>query len=120
MTLSVDPVALDGAGSSLADAGTDIDVTLSALTGALAGCGAMCGSDPVGAAMGDAYDRSADALIAAIVAARNGLVNLGDGVRMSAHNYAMAEAQSDVSSGRAIFVMDKHGNLYASTYQRLG
>jgi hypothetical protein len=57
----------------------------------------MCGNDPVGEAMGDAYDRSADALVMAVAAARNGLVTLGVGVRMSALNYSVAEAQSDVS-----------------------
>ncbi|MCI4676803.1 glycohydrolase toxin TNT-related protein [Candidatus Mycolicibacterium alkanivorans] len=35
-----------------------------------------------------------------MAAARNGLVNLGEGVRVSAHNYSLGEAQSDVS-GRA-------------------
>jgi ADP-ribosyltransferase exoenzyme len=95
--LTVDPVALDGAGSSLIDVGKDIGQTLSTLTGALSVSGSMCGNDPVGEAMGNAYDRSADALIKAMAAARNGLVNLGDGVRVSAFNYSMAEAQSDVS-----------------------
>ncbi|CAN5208043.1 hypothetical protein BH09ACT8_BH09ACT8_28910 [soil metagenome] len=98
--LIVDPAALDGAGSSLVDVGKDIGLTLSTLTGTLSGCGSMCGNDPVGESMGNAYDRSADALFKAIATARNSLVNLGDGVRMSAFNYSMAEAQSDVS-GRA-------------------
>jgi hypothetical protein len=98
--LVVDPAALDGAGSSLVDVGKDIGLTLSTLTGALSGCGSMCGNDPVGEAMGNAYDRSADALLKGIATARNSLVNLGDGVRMSAFNYSVAEAQSDVS-GRA-------------------
>src|SRR3954470_21829257 len=98
--LIVDPAALDGAGSSLVDVGKDIGLTLSTLTGTLSGCGSMCGNDPVGEAMGNAYDRSADALLKGIATARNSLVNLGDGVRMSAFNYSVAEAQSDVS-GRA-------------------
>ena len=98
--LVVDPAALDGAGSSLVDVGKDIGLTLSTLTGTLSGCGSMCGNDPVGEAMGSAYDRSADALLKAIATARNSVVNLGDGVRMSAFNYSVAEAQSDVS-GRA-------------------
>jgi hypothetical protein len=95
--LVVDPAALDGAGTSLTGVGEDIGQTLSTLTGALSGGGSMCGNDPVGEAMGNAYDRSADALVKAVAAARNSLVNLGDGVRMSAFNYSVAEAQSDVS-----------------------
>ncbi|RES30813.1 hypothetical protein DSJ77_07370, partial [Mycobacterium tuberculosis] len=46
------------------------------------------------------YDGSAAALVQAMSVARNGLCNLGDGVRMSAHNYSLAEAMSDVA-GRA-------------------
>ncbi len=95
--LIVDPGALDGAGSSLIDVGKGIGLTLSTLTGTLSGCGSMCGNDPVGEAMGHAYDRSADALLKATATARNSVVNLGDGVRMSAFNYSVAEAQSDVS-----------------------
>ncbi|WP_431233244.1 ADP-ribosyltransferse [Mycolicibacterium psychrotolerans] len=95
--LSVNPTALDGAGSALVDVGKDIGWTMSTLEGALSGCGSMCGDDPVGAAMGRNYDSTAAAVLQAIAAARNGLVNLGDGVRVSAHNYSMADAQSDVS-----------------------
>jgi ADP-ribosyltransferase exoenzyme len=98
--LAVDPAALDGAGRSLADVGKGIGLTLSTLTGTLSGCGGMCGDDPVGEAMGQAYDSTATGLVTAIAVSRNGLVNLGDGVRMSAHNYSLAEAQSDVG-GRA-------------------
>ncbi|MCV7017858.1 hypothetical protein [Mycolicibacterium aichiense] len=93
----MDPTALDGAGSALVDVGKDIGWTMSTLEGALSGCGSMCGNDPVGAAMGQKYDSTAAAVLQAIAAARNGLVNLGDGVRVSAHNYSMADAQSDVS-----------------------
>lgn len=114
--LIVDPAALDGAGSSLVDVGKDIGLTLSTLTGALSGCGSMCGNDPVGEAMGNAYDRSADALLKGIATARNSLVNLGDGVRMSAFNYSVAEAQSDVS-GRAqqLPVPSASGKISASS-----
>jgi len=100
VTLSVDPAALDGAGSALVATGDAVGTATTTLTSALSGCGSMCGNDPVGQEMGNAYDRSADGLIKAFVAARNGITNLGDGVRFSAFNYSMAEAQSDVS-GRA-------------------
>lgn len=95
--LTVDPSALDGAGSALIDIGKGIGLTMSTLSGTLAGCGSMCGNDPVGAAIGQRYDASAAAVLQAMAAARNGLVNLGDGVRVSAHNYSRADAQSDVS-----------------------
>ncbi|MBI3213531.1 MAG: ADP-ribosyltransferse [Mycobacterium sp.] len=100
MTLSVDPTALDGAGSALVATGEAIGTATTSLTSALSGCGSMCGNDPVGEEMGHAYDRSAQSLIEAFVTARNGITNLGDGVRFSAFNYSMAEAQSDMS-GRA-------------------
>lgn len=95
--LTVDPSVLDGAGSALIDIGKDIGLTMSTLSGTLSGCGSMCGNDPVGAAIGQRYDASAAAVIQAMTASRNGLVNLGDGVRVSAHNYSMADAQSDAS-----------------------
>ena len=95
--LTVDPTALDGAGATLVDIGKDIGLTMSTLSGTLSGCTSMCGNDPVGAAIGQRYDSSAAAVVQAIAAARNGLVNLGDGVRVSAHNYSLADAQSDVS-----------------------
>ncbi|BBX99010.1 hypothetical protein MLAC_43040 [Mycobacterium lacus] len=60
----------------------------------------MAGDDAAGVVFGRAYDRSAAALFEAMVVTRNGLSNLGDGVRMSAHNYSLAEAMSDVG-GRA-------------------
>jgi hypothetical protein len=98
--LAVDPAALDGAGVTLTDVGQHIGSTLSTLAGALSGCGGMCGDDPVGEAIGESYDAAAAGLLRAFAASRNGLVNLGDGVRMSAHNYSMAEALSD-GRGRA-------------------
>jgi hypothetical protein len=114
--LTVDPVALDGAGSSLVDVGKDVGLTLSTLTGALSGCGSMCGNDPVGEAMGNAYDTTADALVKAMTSARNGLVNLGDGVRMSAFNYSTAEAQSDVfGRGQPLPAPRATGKISAAT-----
>lgn len=57
----------------------------------------MAGNDPAGAALGRSYDSSASKLIQAMATARNGLCKIGDGVRMSAHNYSVAEAMSNVS-----------------------
>lgn len=69
---------------------------ISTLTTALAGSAGMAGDDPAGAALGRSYDGSASKLIEAMAATRNGLCSVGDGVRMSAHNYSLAEAMSDV------------------------
>jgi hypothetical protein len=70
---------------------------ISTLTAALSGCSGMAGDDPAGGALGRGYDSSASTLLAAMVASRNGLCRIGDGVRMSAHNYSVAEALSDIS-----------------------
>ncbi|CCK66137.1 toxin glutamine deamidase domain-containing protein [Mycobacterium canetti] len=98
--LAVDPAALDSAGGAVVAAGAGLGVVISSLTAALAGCAGMAGDDPAGAVFGRSYDGSAAALVQAMSVARNGLCNLGDGVRMSAHNYSLAEAMSDVA-GRA-------------------
>ncbi len=95
--LAVDPAALDSAGAEVVTAGEGLASVISTLTAALSGCSGMAGDDPAGAALGHSYDGSAARLVEAMVATRNGLCGLGDGVRMSAHNYSLAEAQSDVS-----------------------
>lgn len=98
--LACDPAALDRAGATVSATGASLGSVISGLTAALAGSAGMAGDDPVGAALGRAYDGAAAKLIHAMADTRNGLCSIGDGVRMSAHNYAVAEAMSDVS-GRA-------------------
>lgn len=95
--LVVDPTALDSAGIQVVTAGEGLGSVISTLTAALSGCAGMAGDDPVGAALGHSYDGSAPKLVEAMAATRNGLCCLGDGVRMSAHNYSLAEAQSNIS-----------------------
>ncbi|MGH3966650.1 MAG: hypothetical protein ACRDTV_00620, partial [Mycobacterium sp.] len=95
--LAVDPVALNDAGTSVVSAGEGLGSVVSTLTTALAGCSGMAGDDPVGAAFGRSYNSSAAKLVEAMATTRNGLCRLGDGVRMSAHNYSVAEAMSNVS-----------------------
>ena len=95
--LAVDPQALDGAGATVVSASEGLGSVVSTLTTALAGCNAMAGDDPAGAAFGRTYNRSASKLLEAMTTTRNGLCGLGDGVRMSAHNYSVAEAMSNVS-----------------------
>ncbi len=97
MTLAVDPHALDGAGTTVISTADHVGSVLSTLTGALSGSASMCANDPVGAAMGRSYDKTAQSLLQAMATARNGLANIGDGVRVSAYNYARANASADVS-----------------------
>jgi hypothetical protein len=95
--LAVDPAVLDGAGAKVVSAGEALGSVVSTLTTALGGCNGMAGDDPAGAAFGRSYDNSASKLLKAMAATRNGLCCLGYGVRMSAHNYSVAEAMSNVS-----------------------
>ncbi len=94
--VAVDPAALDGAGAAVVSAGEGAGAVISTLSAALSGCAGMAGDDPAGVAFGRSYDHSAAKLVQAMVTTRNGLCNLGAGVRMSAHNYSLAEAMSDV------------------------
>jgi hypothetical protein len=95
--LAVDPEALDSAGTAVISVGDGLGSTVSTLTTALAGCHGMSGDDPAGAAFGHSYDSSASRLIQAMATTRNGLCRLGDGVRISAHNYSIAEASSNIA-----------------------
>lgn len=98
--LACDPTALDRAGATVLSTGESLGSVISALTTSLAGSAGMAGDDPVGAALGRTYNGAAAKVIDAMTSTRNGLCSIGDGVRMSAHNYAYAEAMSDVT-GRA-------------------
>jgi hypothetical protein len=95
--LAVDPAVLDGAGAKVVSTGEALGSVMSTLTSALGGCNGMAGDDPAGAAFGRSYDNSASKLLKAMATTRNGLCCLGYGVRMSAHNYSVAEAMSNVS-----------------------
>ncbi|CQD10290.1 ADP-ribosyltransferse [Mycobacterium europaeum] len=94
--LACDPTALDRAGATMLSVGESLGSVISGLTAALSGSAGMAGDDPVGAALGRAYDGAAAKVIEAMARTRNGLCSIGDGVRVSAHNYALAEALSDV------------------------
>jgi hypothetical protein len=98
--LACDPTALERAGVAVLAAGVSLGSVVSALSAALASSAGMAGDDPVGAALGRKYDGAAAKLIDAMASTRNGLCSIGDGVRVSAHNYALVEAMSDVT-GRA-------------------
>ncbi|OBI34929.1 ADP-ribosyltransferase [Mycobacterium sp. E2238] len=98
--LACDPTAVDAAGTAVLATGESLGSVISTLTAALAGSAGMAGDDPVGAALGRSYDGAATKLFDAMASTRNGLCSIGDGVRVSARNYALADAQSDVT-GRA-------------------
>ncbi len=100
--LAVDPEVLDSAGAAVISVGEGLGSTISTLTTALAGCQGMSGDDPAGAAFGRSYDNSASKLLEAMATTRNGLCRLGDGVRISAHNYSVAEAHSNISGSQHI------------------
>ena len=95
--LAVDPQALDNAGAKVISTGEGLDSVASTLASALGGCGGMAGDDPAGSAFGGSYNAAASKLLEAMATTRNGLCRLGDGVRMSAHNYSVAEANSNIS-----------------------
>ena len=95
--LAVDPEVLDGAGAAVISAGEGLGSVITTLTTSLCGCNGMAGDDPAGAAFGRTYNSSASKLLEAMATTRNGLCRLGDGVRISAHNYSAAEALSNVS-----------------------
>ncbi|HTZ16442.1 MAG TPA: NAD(+)--arginine ADP-ribosyltransferase [Mycobacterium sp.] len=95
--LTVDPAVLDGAGAKVISTGEALGPVFSTLTDVLGGCNGMAGDDPAGAAFGRSYDNSASKLLKAMATTRNGLCGLGYGIQMSAHNYSVAEAMSNVS-----------------------
>lgn len=95
--LAVDPEVLDDAGATVISVGEGLGSTVSTVSTALAGCHGMSGDDPAGAAFGRSYDTSASKLLEAMATTRNGLCRLGDGIRISARNYSIAEAHSNIS-----------------------
>jgi hypothetical protein len=114
--LAVDPQVLDGAGAAVISAGDGLGSVISTLTTALSGCGGMAGDDPAGAAYGHTYNSSASKLLDAMTTTRNGLCRLGDGVRVSAHNYSVAEAMSNVSAhGQPLPAPHQTGAISASS-----
>ncbi|OBF71509.1 NAD(+)--arginine ADP-ribosyltransferase [Mycobacterium sp. 852002-51613_SCH5001154] len=99
--LACDPTALDRGGATVLATGESLGSVISGLTAALAGSAGLAGDDPVGAALARSYDSAAAKVIEAMASTRNGLCSIGEGVRVSAHNYALAEALSDVTGQAA-------------------
>src|ERR1700722_18280341 len=114
--LVVDPQVLDGAGAAVASAGEGLGSAITTLTTSLSGCSGMAGDDPTGAAFGRTYNCSASKLLEAMATTRNGLCRLGDGVRISAHNYSAAEALSNVSGhGQPLPTPHQTGSISAGS-----
>ncbi|HXO82464.1 MAG TPA: ADP-ribosyltransferase domain-containing protein [Mycobacterium sp.] len=114
--LAVDPAVLDGAGTALISAGEGLGSVITTLTTSLSGCSGMAGDDPAGAAFGRTYNSSASKLLEAMATTRNGLCRLGDGVRVSAHNYSAAEASSNVSGhGQPLSAPHQTGSISAGS-----
>ncbi|EUA12626.1 putative nAD(+)--arginine ADP-ribosyltransferase Mav [Mycobacterium kansasii 662] len=112
--LTVDPTALDSSGAAVVAAGENLGSVTSTLTSALGGLAGMAGDDPAGAQFGRAYDQTAATVLQAMAVTRNGLSNLGDGVRMTAHNYSLAEAMSDVAGRAASLPVPKSTSCVAA------
>ena len=114
--LAVDPDVLDGAGAAVISTGEGLGSVITTLTTSLSGCNGMAGDDPAGAAFGRTYNSSATKLLEAMATTRNGLCRLGDGVRVSAHNYSTAEALSNLSGhGQPLPAPHQTGSISAGS-----
>lgn len=98
MTITVDTAVLDTAGSDTIAAMTAFSHAVSTALGALGGPG-MTGTDPAGLVVGQAYDEAAQGAVEAIVDVANGCARIGDLLRTSAFNYAIANHYSAIKPG---------------------
>ena len=96
----VDPARLDASGKTVGAQGDALINALGALDSALAGSGLMCGTDDAGLAFFIDYRKGGQALLSAAESAVNAFRNVGYGVEVSAHNYALSDAVSTVGGGR--------------------
>lgn len=97
--IAVDPAVLDTAGATtLAATQSAISAVQSALA-TLGGTGGMTGTDPAGLVVGQNYDDAASGAVVAAVDTINGVSRIGDLLKMSAYNYAIAEHRSSISPG---------------------
>lgn len=90
--LDVNPAELSAAGQELAGDGNGLVAALSALTAGLSG--ANPGQDPLGQEFARGYRRSGGGLLMAGAAAVSAAQRLAYGIKMSAYNYALANASS--------------------------
>jgi len=95
-TITVDTGVLDGAGDSTIGAAATFIKAVQAALGALGGTGGMTGTDPAGMVVGEHYDNAASSTVVAIVDSTNGTSRIGDLLKMSAYNYAIANHYSAI------------------------
>lgn len=69
---------------------------MQAALGALGGTGGMTGTDPAGLVVGEHYDNAASSTVVAVVDTINGASRIGDLLKMSAYNYAIANHYSAI------------------------
>lgn len=96
----VDPAGLAASGKSVGAQGDALIKALDALNSALSGSGLMCGTDEAGLAFFLDYRKGGQAVISAAESAVNAFRNVGYGVEVSAHNYALSDAVSTIGGGR--------------------
>ncbi|OBF87923.1 hypothetical protein A5791_18515 [Mycobacterium sp. 852002-51163_SCH5372311] len=99
MTITVDTAVLDGAGSDVIGAFNTFTATVGAALAGLGGTGGMTGTDPAGLVVGESYDNAAQGGLEALVDAANGCARIGDLLKMSAFNYAIANHYSAIKPG---------------------
>jgi hypothetical protein len=97
--LTVDPVALSGAGAAVIAAGDGIAAALGALT---FGLGANTGQDHAGEVFGLAYQDAAEAVLKSVAAGINACRSNGFKLQLGASNYSNAEAASTPGGGGAV------------------
>lgn len=96
----VDPERLAASGKEVGAQGDALINALDALDSALAGSGMMCGTDAMGMAFFMDYRKGGQGVISAVESAVNAFRNVGYGVEVSAHNYAVSDAVSTVGGSR--------------------
>jgi hypothetical protein len=96
----VDPARLAASGKTVGAQGDALIAALNALDSAWAGSGLMCGTDEAGLTFFIDYRKGGQAVISAAESAVNAFRNVGYGVEVSAHNYAVSDAVSTIGGGR--------------------
>ena len=113
--IQVDPGQLAAAGKSVAAQGDALIAALGALESALSGSGLMCGTDPAGAMFAQGYQKGGQAVLSAVESAVNAFRNVGYGVEVSAHNYAISDAASTVGGGASSVPVPTKPDKYSAS-----
>ncbi|MEU9806599.1 hypothetical protein [Mycobacterium sp. NPDC050853] len=97
--VTVDPAVLDAAGDGTVTASTTFTAAVQNGLNALSASGGMTGNDPAGLVVGEKYDDAASSVVVALVDTGNGTSRIGDLLKMSAYNYAIANHYSAIKPG---------------------